>query len=63
MHIGNALYSADSGVGQLPGYGRSGMPVIRFGAIPLIGEGFLTAETGLVVGAEVAAMEEAAEEP
>ena len=27
----------------------------------LIGEGFLTAETGLVVGAEVAAMEEAAE--
>ena len=37
-----------------------------FGAIAetggtLIGEGFLTAETGLVVGAEVAAMEEAAE--
>ena len=27
----------------------------------LIGEGFLTSETGLVVGAEVAAMEEAAE--
>ena len=27
----------------------------------LIGEGFLTAETGLVVGAEVAAMEQAAE--
>lgn len=35
--------------------------VIAEGGGTLIGEGFLTAETGLVVGAEVAAMEEAAE--
>ena len=55
-----------------PGTGLAFLLVEHYWAAPLfdaiaetggtlIGEGFLTAETGLVVGAEVAAMEEAAE--
>ena len=46
---------------RVVGVATSGNLAVSQSVLTLIGEGFLTAETGLVVGAEVAAMEEASE--